>query len=126
MASPKKLRKALTAARAQNRALRACNPQTRLRRFIGDSVQNGTAYASSRGYTSLMRKGLAPDFPVDGVAGILAQLAGSLRVLGPISDVARELGGGAAGGAMGRLAAFHALGVKKNAAGEFILEPPTE
>lgn len=102
------------------------NPQTRLRRFIGDTVGLSTAYGGSRGYTTLVRKGMVPEFPVDGMLGVVARLVGSMRWAGAASDVMREVGGGLVDGAAGRLGAFHALGLKKNEAGEFVLEPPAD
>lgn len=97
-------------------------PQTRLRRFVADTGQAATSYGVSRLYTSGMKQGMVPEFPVDGAVGIVGALLGSLRVLGPVSDVVRELSAGMRDGALGRMGAFHALGIRRTEEGQFTIE----
>lgn len=97
-------------------------PQTRLRRFIGDGSAMAAAYGGGRAYVALQERG-APEFPLDGALGIVARFLGTMGWLGPVSDPAREVGGGLADGAMGRVAAFHQLGIKRDAgSGRFVIQ----
>lgn len=123
MALPKKAKKRIAKLNGENKMLKSMCPQSRLRRLLGDTIEGGASYAGSRGYTALMKRG-APDFPLDGLAGVLLRLPGSMRWLGPVSDVAREIGGGLFGGSLGRMGAFHSLGVTRADDGTFTIAPP--
>jgi len=102
----------LSSERKKNRELRALNPQTSLRRVMGDVLRDGAAYGGSRGVLELQKMGMFPAFPVDVIGAGAVRFLGTMRWLGGASDVMRELSGGHVDGRVGQMATLHGLKIR--------------
>ena len=102
----------LSAERKKNRELRALNPQSSVRRVMGDVMRDGTAYGGSRSVLELQKMGMFPAFPVDVLGAGAVRFLGTMRWLGGASDVMRELTGGHVDGRIGQMATLHGLKIR--------------
>ncbi len=105
-----KYQKQARSLRTQNRDLRdemdVPNPST-LRQLIGVFLRTGVAYGGGRGFIRMQQAGWMPSkIPVDGIVGVAGDIATAF-LHDPVSAVFRDIAGGMAEGAAGRMAAIH-------------------